>query len=222
MKSLCGTPNNSIEAAKYSLPGSKKKWEQLASWFSLRDLGHVTACGCLQHPSQSTPGCQEISYSYLTSKLEPCLSCFQNNLLPGWVLEVCLKQNKTRQVPHLCAGLKPHCCLPCYASCRGWVAYKKSLLCIRFLPHLKQRSYGESGGWELLNGARSQLAVGTVRDSDACGCVSCPAQWLITAEYIYSNNYPLELSSFPKHFLRDCAWKPKQVWDSPTAKSSSR
>lgn len=106
MKSRCGTPNNTTEVAKTSLLGSQKPRRQLASWFSLPDVGHIMAYGCLQYPRQNTPGCQEISYSYLTSKLELCLNCFQNNLLPGCVLEVCSKQNKTRHVPHLCVSLK--------------------------------------------------------------------------------------------------------------------
>lgn len=50
--------------------------------------------------------------------------------------------------------------------------------------------------------ARSHLPVGTVRGMMLLG-VSCvqpkglrfdPGNWLITAEYVYSNNYPLKLS----------------------------
>lgn len=177
MKSLCGTPNNTTEVAKTSLPGSQKPRRQVASWFSLPDVGHIMAYGCLQHPSQNTPGCQEISYSYLTSKLEPCLNCFQNNLLPGCVLEVCSKQNKTRHVPHLCVSLKLRSCLLLLLLTQRLCCAQKTTALHQFFTLFKKPSYGESGGWEQLNVARSQLPVGTVRGNGARGCMSCSAQW---------------------------------------------
>lgn len=45
--------------------------------------------------------------------------------------------SKTKQVPHLCASLKPHSSSPCYSSGRGCVAHRKALLLISFFTQFR-------------------------------------------------------------------------------------
>lgn len=149
--------------------------------------------GCLKHSAPNTPGRQEISYSYWTSKLEHYLKCFQNNLLPGYMLEAMLKAkpNKTGfcLVLYLHASLKPYCCALLLLPNRGYVAYKTPLLWISFLPHFKQPLYGGKGVLKWLNmgptsllGLQGETMLLGVSRAQPKELRSDTGNWLITAE----------------------------------------
>lgn len=168
---LSSIPNSIKEVAKSSLLVSQKPRRHLPSWFSLPEVGWMVY-GCLKHSAQNTPGNQEIPYSYWISKLEHCLNCFWDNLLSGCVLEVCSKQNQTRQGPHLHASLKPHCCVPLLLPTQRSCCTQNTTSLHRFFTPFQTAFVWREG----IECGKVTPPCWDCKGNDALGCILCPAQ----------------------------------------------